>query len=168
MKMIDMFYALTDFCVCQDGGRYSDEDVIAEMVGGLLEHYDKRCRHLESAIEPKRRYRIISGGKDKNLLPTCVMENDILCGNGITLCYINSAKGSEIAGYEVVYDCDCDVVRLFYKVTLRCGNAVTVYRTEADTIENFVFFNFFIELSSQLNSMIDEVFTRNFLKAIFK
>lgn len=69
MKMIDMFYALTDFCVCQDGGRYADEDVIAEMVGGLLEHYDKRCRHLESAIEPKRRYRIISGGRTKMCFP---------------------------------------------------------------------------------------------------
>lgn len=126
----------------------------------------KRCKYLESAVEAKRRYRIISGGKDKNVLPACVMENDILCENGITLCYINSARGSEIADYEVVYD--CDVVRLFYKVTIRYGNVVTVYRTEADTIDNFVFFNFFIELSSQLNSMIDEIFTRNFLKAILK
>lgn len=169
MKMIDMFYALTDFCICQDGGKYADEDVIAEMVGGLLEHYDKRCKRLESAVEIKRRYRILNYGNDKKVIPASVMENDILCKNGITLCYINSAcDGSKVAGYEVVYDCDNDIIRLFYKVTLRCGKTVSVYRTEVEAIDNFVFFNFFIELASQLNSLIDEIFSKRFFHVVFE
>lgn len=73
MKMIDMFYALTDFCVCQDCGKFADEDVIAEMVGGLLEHYDERCKYLESAAETKRRYRILNYGNDKKIFPARIV-----------------------------------------------------------------------------------------------
>ncbi len=167
MKMIDMFYALTSFCVNQDNENFIDEDVAAEMIGGLLEHYDKRCKHLESSAEIKERYRILNCGKDKKIIPEEVAANDILCKKGITLCCINSSENSsEIAGYEVVYDCDNDIIRLFYKVTLRCGKIITVYRTEAERIENFMFFNFFIELANQLNSMIDEIFTRRFFDII--
>lgn len=35
MKMNEMLYALTDFCIEQDDTETADEDTIAAMIGGL-------------------------------------------------------------------------------------------------------------------------------------
>lgn len=164
MKMTDMFYALTDFCIEQDDNETADEGTIAAMLGGLLEYCDRRLPHFDIAADRICRYRFQNCGNDDNrLLPRCVKNNDVLCENGIVLCNItlrNLSVGntSELAGCDVVYDCDKNAIRLFYKITLRAGGVITVYMTEIEKIKNFDFFEFYAELTHQLKSSVDEIY----------
>ncbi len=164
MKMNEMLYALTDFCIEQDDNETADEDTIAAMVGGLLEYCDRRLPHFDIAADRICRYRFLNCGIDeKRILPRNVKNSDVLCENGIVLCHITRknlpiGKKTGVAGYEVVYDCDENVIRLFYKVTFRAGEVITIYRTEAACFKDFDFFGFYAELTHQLKCSIDEIF----------
>lgn len=164
MRMNEMFYALTDFCIEQDNGRTANEDIIAGMIGELLEYCERRLPCIEAAVEKKYRYRFLDFGRDEDkLIPKHIKDNDILCENGITICYINTTNlprrnKTGISGYEIVYDCDKDIIRLFYKVTYRENEVIIVYRTETNELRNFDFFGFYAELTTQLISMVDEIY----------
>lgn len=164
MKMNEILYALTDFCIEQDDNETADAETIAAMIVGLLEYCDRRLPHFDIAADRICRYRFLNCGIDeKRLLPMNVKNNDVLCENGIVLCHITRnnlpiGKMTRVAGYEVVYDCDDNVIRLFYKVTLCVGEVITIYRTEAECFENFDFFGFYAELTQQLKCSIDEIF----------
>lgn len=163
MKMNEMFYALTDFCINQDNDKTASEDIIAEMIGGLLSYCDRCAVSFENAAEKKYRYRFLNFGRDnEKIIPQYIRDNDILCEKGITLCCVNTidypmGNKTGISGYEIVYDCDKDVIRLFYKATYRENEVITVYRTETDIFSNFDFFGFYAELTKQLKSSIDEI-----------
>ena len=136
MKMIDMLYALTDFCIYQDSRGTADEDTIAAMIGGLLEYCDRRMPNFDIGADRICRYRFLNYGIDDNgIFPGNIQNNDVLCDNGVVLCHITCknipiGKKTGIGGYEVVYDCNENVIRLFYKVTFRDGEINTVYRTD--------------------------------------
>lgn len=160
MKMNEMLYALTDFCIEQDDTETADEDTIAAMIGGLLEYCDRRLPNVNIAAERICRYRFLNFGRDDNrILPEDIRNNDVLCEKGIVLCHISRknlpvGKNTVASGYEVVYDCDENVIRLFYKVTFRAGEVITIYRTEAACFKDFDFFGFYAELTHQLKCSI--------------
>lgn len=166
MTMKEMLYALTDFCVQQDSDETAGEGTIAVMIAELLDYCDRRMPHLDFVAERKYQYRFLNCGiDDSRILPRHIRNNDVVCENGITLCYINAkdlpiGNKAGIAGYEVMYDCDNDVIRLFYKVTFRDNEVITIYRTETDNFKNFDFFGFYAELTSQIKSSIDEIFSK--------
>lgn len=164
MKMFDMCYALTDFCIEQNSNDNYCEDSIEVMMGELLYYCDRRIGPAEIAADPINRYRIFTYGKEhENVMPQNIRDNDVLCSNGIFLCTVDLKSiythGKNMSSsYEVVYDCDDDIIRLFYTVMLRDEDVITVYRTETDSYKDFDFFEFYMELSNQLKSSIDEVF----------
>lgn len=165
MRTKEMFYALTDFCIQQDVDETASEETIASMIGELLEYCDRRMPHLDFAAEKKYKYRFLNYGEDDSrILPRNIRNNDVLCENGMTLCCINTTNlpvGTKVgmAGYEVVYDCDSDIIRLFYKVKFRDNEVITVYRTEVDNFKDFDFFGFYALLAYQLKCAIDEIFS---------
>lgn len=164
MKMLDMCYALTDFCIEQNSNDIYSEDSIAVMVGELLDYCDRRIGSAEIAAYPIYRYRIFTYGREnENVMPQSIRDNDVLCSNGIILCTVGLKSipmhGKNMSSsYEIVYDCDDDIIRLFYTVMFRDEEVITVYRTETDSYKDFDFFEFYMELSNQLRSSIDEVF----------
>lgn len=165
MKMLDMCYALTDFCIEQNSNDNYSEDSIAVMVGELLDYCDRRIGPSEIAADPINKYLIYTYGRDdEKIIPPFIKDNDVICANGVILCTVEHKnvlmRGTAASGsYEIVYDCDEDIIRLFYKVILRDNEVITVYRTETDSYKDFDFFEFYMELSNQLKSSIDEVFT---------
>lgn len=165
MRMNEMLYALTEFCIQQDIDETASEEAIAGMIGELLEYCDKRMPHFDFSAEKKYKYRFLNCGKDNSeIMPRHIRNDDILCDNGIILCCISTADlpiGNKVgmAGYEVIYDCDNDTIRLFYKVTFRDNEVITIYRTETDNFKDFDFFGFYAELTYQLKCSIDEIFS---------
>ena len=165
MKMLDMCYALTDFCIEQNSSDNYSEDSIAVMAGELLDYCDRCIGPSEIAADQVYRYRIFTYGREnENVMLQNIRDNDVLCSNGVVLCTVGLKNipmhGKNMSSsYEVVYDCDDDIIRLFYMVTFRDEEVITVYRTETDSYKDFDFFGFYVELSNQLKSSIDEVFT---------
>lgn len=61
-----------------------------------------------------------------------------------------SGETSVIRGYDVLYDCDSNEVKLFYRITTSDSNVTTNYRIETEIYEMFDFYEFIIDLSAQL------------------
>ena len=80
MKMLDMCYALTDFCIEQNSSDNYSEDSIAVMAGELLDYCDRCIGPSEIAADQVYRYRIFTYGREnENVIPQNIRDNERSC-----------------------------------------------------------------------------------------
>ena len=112
---------------------------------------------------PIYRYHFYAGDKfTDEIFPSEIQNNGLLCKHAVHLAniqldnYIDRINGSKAVsrGYDVVYDLDSDEIRLLYYIITSDDSITTVYRTNAETFENFCTPEFIIDLTSQIISKL--------------
>lgn len=150
--------AVMQFCMeqeCLNG--YAAADLTEIMLKSAYMVYEKYPAAV-LPVAPVYRYSICAGeGFTEEILPEEIKKKGIIYQNCVHLGSFmidgysdESGETSVIRGYDVLYDCDSNEVKLFYRITTSDSNVTTNYRIETEIYERFDFYEFIIDLSAQL------------------
>ena len=155
----DIQAALVQFCVEQETmSEYMAENEIESVVESAFSVMN-RIPAAGMRVAPIYRYHLYAGTAfTDEIFPYSIKENGVLYNNAIHLgtFLIDSYRASSdetkliARGYDVIYDLDSSEIRLLYRIATTDDSMTTLYRVDTDLYEDFNFYEFIIDLTSQI------------------
>ncbi len=155
----DIQAALVQFCVEQETmSEYMAENEIESVVESAFSVMN-RIPATGMRVAPIYRYHLYAGAAfTDEIFPYSIKENGVLYNNAIHLgtFLVDSYRASSdetkliARGYDVIYDLDSSEIKLIYRIAITDDGVTTLYRVDTELFEDFNFYEFIIDLTSQM------------------
>lgn len=159
----DIQTALVQFCVEQETmSEYMPENEIESVVESAFSVMN-RIHETGLRTAPIYRYHLYAGDAfTDEIFPNSIKENGVLYNSVIHLgtflidSYCASSDETKLitCGYDVIYDFDSSEIKLIYCISITDDSMTTTYRVDTELYEDFNFYEFIIDLTSQMVSKL--------------
>ena len=155
----EMQAAMVQFCTEQDIlSEYLPEDEIESLVEAAFNVMNRIPNTGLHETEIYRYHFYTENDAQQEIFPDYIKDNGLLFPSAIHLATINcdeyiSDSGIQklvTCGYDVIYDLVTEEIRLLYRIVNNDAAVTSVYRVEADSLEDFDAREFIIEVTSQM------------------